>query len=488
MKGLPPLETSDPSSGSNLREAARTPSKWCPLPWKGLLIKNTGEMRVCIQANQAGSTAAALGDDGSPLKIQSNELKDFQNSSLLRSLRLSMLRDEEHPHCVRCDLEEKSGLSSARTNQRALFADSFSFEDSLSQTLPDGSVQEEKTKLGFADLRLGNHCNLKCRMCGPSESSGWYEEHFHTVGSGFRLSSEKVKLEISGNKVSLKEGSKFTWIESSAAWTRLENGLNQVKILHMVGGEPFLEERQISILHKLVESGRSKSIILDYNSNLSVIPQQLRSLWKNFYEVRIGASIDGIEKFHEYIRFPSKWKTVEKNFLDLALGESNILIWPTTTVQILNAYEILDVYRWRLKNRILSQDWRPSVPLMKIHPVHNPEYYSIRSLPKEEKARLEKTYHKFLESFLKEIETSDAPREVKDRWSKSTREDLLGLIRFLYSKDSVSTLSEFWNRNQKMDLYRQQSFSQLYPEFSARLRAYSEQKEVPNGATAIARA
>jgi hypothetical protein len=38
------------------------------------------------------------------------------------------------------------------------------------------------------DLRLGNHCNLKCRSCGPRDSSGWYDDYpkLMMAGSLFR--------------------------------------------------------------------------------------------------------------------------------------------------------------------------------------------------------------------------------------------------------------------------------------------------------------
>lgn len=494
MKEALPTDTASSEEGSverNAQQAALAPraslapKKWCPLPWKGLLVKNTGELKVCIQSNQADSHGAVLGENGVPLKIQNIEIEEFQNSSLLRSLRLSMLADQEHPHCVRCDLEEESGLTSARMNQRLFFQDTFSFEDSKTETAEDGSIRPEKTSLGFADLRLGNKCNLKCRMCGPSESSGWYEEHFHTVGSGFRMASEKVKLEAQGSRVGLREELKYRWVENDLAWERLGRGLGNLKMLHMVGGEPFLEEKQVSTLEELVKSGKSKSMIIDYNSNLSVIPERLRALWREFFQVRIGASIDGIREIHEYIRFPSKWKMVERNFFDLAAGDENVLIWPTTTVQILNAYEFLNVYQWRLKNRVENEDWRPSVPLLKLHPVHNPEYYSIRTLPLSEKERLKEVYLNFVESFSGEIRSSHAPIEVKEQWIQSVSEDILGLIRFLFSKDSSSYLPEFWKRNNKMDEYRGQSFSSVYPELSSRLMAFAEEMEASHGCSAI---
>ena len=35
-------------------------------------------------------------------------------------------------------------------------------------------------------------------------------------------------------------------------------------------------------------------------------------LWENFRHVSVGVSIDGVEKVNDYIRYPSKWKNIQK--------------------------------------------------------------------------------------------------------------------------------------------------------------------------------
>ena len=49
-------------------------------------------------------------------------------------------------------------------------------KDYLSNTSEDGTIDTEKVPLEYLDLRLGNLCNLKCRICSPSESSLWIDD------------------------------------------------------------------------------------------------------------------------------------------------------------------------------------------------------------------------------------------------------------------------------------------------------------------------
>ena len=36
------------------------------------------------------------------------------------------------------------------------------------------------------DIRIGNLCNLRCKMCNPGESTKWYDEWMDTMFDGFK--------------------------------------------------------------------------------------------------------------------------------------------------------------------------------------------------------------------------------------------------------------------------------------------------------------
>ena len=44
-------------------------------------------------------------------------------------------------------------------------------------TQANGTIDLDKVKQTYYDIRLGNFCNLKCRMCSQMDSSSWYEDY-----------------------------------------------------------------------------------------------------------------------------------------------------------------------------------------------------------------------------------------------------------------------------------------------------------------------
>ena len=51
-----------------------------------------------------------------------------------------------------------------------------------------------KSNRSSHDVRFGNPCNPKCSMCGPTDSSMWYEDSSQLWGDSYKDSLGKVKL------------------------------------------------------------------------------------------------------------------------------------------------------------------------------------------------------------------------------------------------------------------------------------------------------
>lgn len=47
---------------------------------------------------------------------------------------------------------------------------------------------------------------------------------------------------------------------------------------------------------------------IEYNSNITYIPNKALDIWQHFEKICIGVSLDGINKINNYIRYPSKWE------------------------------------------------------------------------------------------------------------------------------------------------------------------------------------
>ena len=136
------------------------PDSFCVVPWLHRLIDERGFIKVCCVAEGAGNFLA--GDGGKRVHVQdgvSNEA--LFNHSRLKALRRKMLDGEWDPICRRCLAAEREGGASSRTGRNHHFRDRLA--TLVAATGPDGTLADPAVR--HLDLRLGNACNLTCRMC-----------------------------------------------------------------------------------------------------------------------------------------------------------------------------------------------------------------------------------------------------------------------------------------------------------------------------------
>lgn len=439
---------------------------WCPVPWKSVNIRNNGDFRVCCQANTSASKGILNDNDGKVFNAKDANLEKVRNSPLLKEMRLSMLAGKRHDVCLRCNVEDDSNVRSRRSYESEFWKESFTFEDAKRLTADDGFIEHSEVRVGFYDLRFGNLCNLKCRMCGPMDSSLWYKEYFDTSGSGFHDTSGWVGLEADENqRIKTIGDNPYNWHESDLFWKNIEANLDGIRKIYTVGGEPLLIERHYDLLRKLVESGHSKQVIIEYNSNITVIPNRALELWKSFKEVRVGASVDGVGKINEYIRHPSKWETIEKNLQLLDGAPGNLKVWLATTVQIYNIFHLTDILKWKILSNFKKINSTNKNPFITTHPLHSPLHFSIKALPASAKHRVAQLFEQFYSSwFMPYVHESSLDDNTRNLWIKSMK-NLLDSYQSLMFKDDLSHhLPAFMEATRRMDLYRKESFEIVMPE------------------------
>ena len=129
---------------------------------------------------------------------------------------------------------------------------SFTFEDAQQLTNEDGSIKEE-TPILHTDIRLGNLCNLKCRMCGPTESSPWKDDWFHAFGWN------KFKHDAADNKfLYLKKDKQgqicidghdpYSWHERGDIFNQIVENAPNIEMIHISGGEPTIANANYELL------------------------------------------------------------------------------------------------------------------------------------------------------------------------------------------------------------------------------------------------
>ena len=91
----------------------------------------------------------------------------------------------------------------------------------------------DNPKIKYLDLKLGNICNLKCRICGTHSSSKWIAEQQH-----YDKEDKHEETHI-----------RHSWPETNKEfWQQLEELLPTLEYIDFTGGEPFMIKDQFELL------------------------------------------------------------------------------------------------------------------------------------------------------------------------------------------------------------------------------------------------
>ena len=204
--------------------------KFCVLPWISIETSPTGTVRPCCLAEDE-----ILDSNGDPFELLSSSFESIRNSEHMQSLRQQFLRGEQPRTCQKCWNEEDSGRTSKRMHTL----------DRLKHMVSDTHWGEDAKPLLFLDLKLGNICNLKCRICGSWSSSAYATEEIQFMNREEKKSSFQYKM--------LQKGA---WPrKESGFWKELENVLTDIQYIEFTGGEPFMIGEHFKLLETLVEKG-----------------------------------------------------------------------------------------------------------------------------------------------------------------------------------------------------------------------------------------
>jgi MoaA/NifB/PqqE/SkfB family radical SAM enzyme len=280
------------------------PKTICPLPWMHLEIKNNGDISPCCIFQ------------GKISNINDSSLTDAFNGKVITDLRNKFLSGDRPSGCAVCWKNEDQGIVSNR--QRHL---NLTKTQLLTECIND-------PKIVSLDLKPGNTCNFKCRICGPESSSLWAQEI-----------KNHSKLKILSDS--------YSWSDSQEQiFSQILNCANNLTNIDMYGGEPFLTKNLTEFVEKLANSHRADKIRLHYNSNGSIWPDKLIPIWKKFLHVDLHFSIDNIREKFELER-GGNWVSVEQNIQRFkSLGYSNLKISIMPVISIMNVLYFNELLDW----------------------------------------------------------------------------------------------------------------------------------------------
>ena len=435
---------------------------FCPLPWIFQAVRNNGDLRLCAQSNAGVGRGLLKKEDGSIYNAGRDSLKLARNSITLKQTRLDMLKGKNPSACLRCEKEDKAGIISRRKIENELWKEVFSIDRARKLTKKDGSINTRELPLIYYDLRLGNHCNLKCRMCGPTDSSAWYSDHLKVWGGrSFKDSHGQVELVQKKNGTYYTKNQDYEWHLSLSFWRQIKANAKNIRQLHTVGGEPFLIEKHWELLQSIIDSGTANQTIIEYNTNLTLVPKKMMELWKHFELIKIGVSIDAVGELNNYIRYPSRFENIESNLEQLSLSCNNLLIWINTTVQAYNVFHLTDLIQWKLKQKSLTLN---KDNVINFHALHNPNFLNIKILPKSYKMKVEEKFNQFLFSLTENLEQAGYTKPISKKITFSLNKNLKSYINYMNSEDWSHLIPKFWYYTKKLDEIRKQKLQSAIPE------------------------
>ena len=424
---------------------------FCPVPWNFQAIRANGDIRVCCQANVTKNQGVIRKADGTAFNAGKDSLSDARNTDMMKAIRLNMLNGEWSDECGRCKNEESSGLVSRRTYENEHWQ--MDVDLVKSKTKDDGSIDTEDFPVVYYDLRFGNFCNLKCRMCGPTDSSAWYDDWIKLTGTN-KFKDTSGIMEIVDNKVAA-----FNWPEYEPFWEQLEANIHNIEHVYFAGGEPMLIERHYDFLERCVEADAAKHIIVEYNTNMSTLPTRVTNLWKSFKQVRVGASVDGMGAVQEYQRSPAKWDKTLDNLRKVDALPSNIVSWLAFTVTAYNVNHMIDFMKWKLSKsdfkRVNSTNRRP---IITHHVAHHPKHLNVRVLPDEYKQDVTNRFNEFLQ-WVRDS-------KYNEHIIKQAEDIVKGVTSYMNSESYYdSHWNEFLKYTRQLDSIRNENLLDVEPKF-----------------------
>lgn len=447
---------------------------FCPLPWNSINLRNNGDLRICCNTNSYSPQRGIMKkEDGTPYNAGKDDWNEARNADILKEVRVSMMKGEWHPECTRCKKEEESGMRSRREYENddwGKYSGDISLEKMLPITEEDGTLDTSKQDIEFMDIRYGNFCNLKCRMCGPTDSHKWYDDFVKTTGKTHYKDTHET-IQLTKNAKGKWHTDQYDWFQDNDIyWDNFEKYAPDAKKLYIVGGEPLIIDEHQESLERLVASGKAGKIQLEYNTNLTMVPDRLVHLWEQFKQIRIGVSIDGIGDVFNYQRAPAKFDAVYKNMMTLQNNERiNLKAWFAYTVTPMNVFHTADFMKWKLTESGLDK-FNPITgprPVITHHMCHSPKYYNVKVLPQYLKDQVAEHYQEHKDWVL----STDFSDKVKDNFIKV----LTGIETFMMSEDySKEWLDHFIDQTVKLDEIRNQNILDIVPQYKDLFDAHNK--------------
>ena len=422
-------------------EDLKKSKSFCIAPWMTSHTWPDGRVFPCCLYD----TDPADYDKSDPLlppfgNVNDSELKDIWNSPKYKEMRVQMLEGKKPTGCSRCyHLEDTGGLS-----YRQKFTKDFEHTFELvNHTKEDGYLDE--MKLYAWDFRISNFCNFKCRSCGVDLSSSWYSD----------------QISLFPEEADFRKKGLISVTDKSSFMDMINPHYQYVEEIYFAGGEPLMMPEHYEILDKLVELNRTETAIR-YSTNFSKLrfgKKNILDIWKNFKNLSLYISVDGVGSVGEYVRkgynhteFINNIKTFKES--NIEYKEFGYMV----TYGSLNYLHLFDLIIEFIKAGILDTRIHSKQITITLVPITQPSYYNCQFLPTWAKDKFKKR----LDNFKNELSDFDCD----DFFLKEILEKLQNVynrsIDVDFNLDEMKQLKSFTD---KLDMLRSENFNTTFENY-----------------------
>ena len=409
-------------------------SGFCALPFVQYSTYNGGRFRLCCMAKEPKELVnqEELGIDGT------------WNHNYIKDVRRRMTAGEKLPECVECHHLERNGIMSSRQWENKVWADVI--DDVVANA--SSNDWEIDQPLQF-DFRLGNLCNLQCQMCNKEASHLVSVERAAMVQSGLGANHP----DWDGNLANKKEA----LLQPGIEWESFERMLPYARKIKLIGGEPTVAQDMFKLLDIATSSGHAEHIELSFYTNITNMQDKWLDQLAKFEKVIVNCSLEGMEDMNDYLRPPSKWASVWKNFDKLVKFSDTkegkrIKVRVTTVNQITNALHTATFWKFMHDYQMTSNRGIG----MSTNQLVEPAYYSMAHAPEWLK---EEQREQILE-FLKSIGNSPHFEQYE--------EPLMELVNFSLDpehKYNANIMRQYVQVTENYDKHRKHLVTKVSPEF-----------------------
>jgi len=396
----------------------------CSLLWDEFYVSASSEVFPCCYVDRGKSFA----------DMNASSWVDVLNSEKFRKLRVKMLNGEKDEACRDCYKIEKSNTYSLRMKANKVYDGIDIVSLMKGRTDANGGIISPPSRLTFG---FRNTCNLKCVMCTGRSSSMIQKEEYELLGKTFNVNDDLQNIDRK---------------------KRMDIILPVVKHLDYIifaAGEPLLIKEHYDILDELIKLDML-DIRIEYYTNMTMKTYKDKNIydyWRQFSNLNLYFSVDGMHKRGEYVRYGINWTDLEKNYDEVIRLLPNANVEFASTIHLYNAFDLINFHQsWITNKKILPSK-------LQVKAVVSPSFMTIQVLPQKYKELLDKK----INDHIQLLNTYPDSSNIIYLWDC--------VLKTLWEADNSHLIGQLFEHTDKIDNHRNMFFDETFPEY-ADLRSY----------------